>query len=123
MIRNIEHKYLERPSTTHSGRGGYWNPVPGPLMDQYDRLLAVHLHIVDNYPYLDLVSDVTIRLDGEFITFVGVVRSFYLKQSLLAFAVSAVGTTYIRDEIQVSPVNPLTVLEKSQTRYQAGAAN
>lgn len=101
MIRNLEQKYAEFPHVKHQGRGGYWNPIQGPLADRYDRLLEVHLHIVDNYPYLDLISDVTIRLDDEHITFVGEVRSYYLKQSLLAFAVKAVGANFIRDQISV----------------------
>lgn len=101
MIRNLEQKYAEFPHVKNQGRGGYWNPIQGPLADRYDRLLEVHLHIVDNYPYLDLISDVTIRLDDEYITFVGEVRSYYLKQSLLAFAVKAVGANFIRDQISV----------------------
>ncbi len=36
-----------------------------------------------------------------YITFVGEVRSYYLKQSLLAFAVKAVGANFIRDQISV----------------------
>ena len=91
-----------------TGRGGYWNPPNGPTNDRYDRLLAVHLHIINHYPYLDLVSRISVKLQGDYIVLVGSVRSHYLRLSLLSFVIQVIGADFVIDEIRVSETEDRT---------------
>jgi hypothetical protein len=83
------------------GRGGYWNPLRGPVAERYDRLLAVHLHVINHYPHLDLVSRVSVELQGGYIVLIGNVRSHYLRLSLRSFVVQVIGPDFVIDEIRV----------------------